>query len=168
MERGFEFLDEFPQLFRIDVADGKELETLRTPALDVESLHRLELCPVTFGANSLRDEEIDYMCAASVDDRSDGLAINIIEPPAEQREALCRQVHDRRCDIDLAVEPWFHRMLVARLHVGEVVSLKRAHVRRHNISEHALVLIRSNDGDDEARCHRRGERRAHYEAFQQG
>jgi hypothetical protein len=44
--------------------------------------------------------------------------------PAEKREALRRQVHDRRCDIELAVEPWFHRMLVTRLHIGKVVALK--------------------------------------------
>jgi hypothetical protein len=106
---------------------------------------------VTFGGGSLRDEEIDHMRTAAIDDRSDGLAVNIVEPPAEQREALRRQVHDRRCDIELAVEPWFHRMLVARLHVGEVVALKRAHMRRHDLAKHALVLIRSNDGDDEAR-----------------
>src|SRR5437016_9299075 len=151
IERSLKFIHEFLKLFRIDVADGKELETLRTPAADVKSRHRLGLCPVTFGASYLRDEEIDHMRAASVDDRSDSLAVDVVEPAAEQREALRRQVHDRRCDIDLAVEPWFHRMLVARLHVGEVVTLKRAHMRRRDVAKHALVLIRSNDCDDEAR-----------------
>src|SRR5260221_7078455 len=150
MQRGLEFIDEFLQLFRIDVADGKELETLCTPAFDVEALHRLELRPVTFGGSSLRDEEIDHMHAAPIDDRRDGLPVDVVEPPAEQREALRRQVDDWRCDIDLAVEPWFHRMLVARLHVGEVVALKRAHMRRRHVGKHALVLIRSNDGDEEA------------------
>jgi hypothetical protein len=143
MERGLEFLDEFLQLFRIDVADGKELETLCTPALDVETLHGLGSRPVTFGGTSLRDEEIDHMRAAPIDDRRDGLAVDVVEPSAEQREALRRQVHDGRCDIDLAVEPWFHRMLVVRLHVGEVVALKRAHMRRRHVAKHALVLIRS-------------------------
>src|SRR2546429_7606509 len=83
MERLIEFLDEFLQLFRIDVADGKELETLCTPASDVKSLHRLEPRPVTFGGGSLRDEEIDHMRAAAIDDRSDGLTVNIVEPPTE-------------------------------------------------------------------------------------
>src|SRR5260370_1218588 len=62
-------------------------------------------------------------------------------PPSGNREALRYQIHDRRRYIDLAVEPRFHHMLVARLHVGQVVSLKRAHVRRHNIAKHPLVLI---------------------------
>jgi hypothetical protein len=35
MERGVEFLDEFVQLFTVDIADGKELETLRSPASNV-------------------------------------------------------------------------------------------------------------------------------------
>jgi hypothetical protein len=69
----------------------------------------------------LRDEEIDHMRAAPIDDRRDGLAVDIVEPSAEQHETLCGQVHDRRRDIDLAVEPRFHRMLVAGAHVGEVV-----------------------------------------------
>ena len=102
----------------------------------------------------MRNEEIDHVFAASIDNRGDGLAVDIVEPSAEQHEALRCQVHDRRRYIELAVEPWFHRMLVARLHVGQVVALKRAHVRRHNIAEHPLVLIRSKDRDDEARRHR--------------
>src|SRR6266699_2038311 len=140
MERSLKFVDEFLQLFRIEVADGKELETLCTPASDVESLHRLKLCRVTFGGGFLRDEEIDHMRAAPIDDRSNGLAVKIVEPPAEKREALRRQVHDRRCDIELAVEPWFHRMLVTRLHDGEVVDLKRAHMSGHHVATHAQVL----------------------------
>src|ERR1700747_2068155 len=142
MKRGVEFLDEFLQLFIVDIADSKELETLRSPASNVVSL---QLRRVTFGGGSLRNEEIDHVFAASIDNRGDGLAVVIVEPSAEQREALGCQIHDRRRYIELAVEPWFHRMLVARLHVGQVVALKRAHVRRHNIAEHPLVLIRSKD-----------------------
>ena len=80
MERGVEFLDEFLQLLWIDVADGKEFETLRGPAPDVEPLHRVELRPVLFRARCLRDEEIDHMLPASIDNRGDGLAVDIFEP----------------------------------------------------------------------------------------
>ena len=62
------------------------------------------------------------MLAASIDDRGDGLAVDIVEPSADQPEALGCQVDDRRRDVELAVEPWFHRVLVARLHVGQVVA----------------------------------------------
>ena len=43
MERGVEFLDEFVQLFTVDIADSKELETLRSPASNVVPLHCLQL-----------------------------------------------------------------------------------------------------------------------------
>ena len=88
MERGLEFIDEFLQLVRADVTDGKELETLCTPASDVKSLHRLEPRPLSFGDSSLRDEEIDHMRAAPIDNRRDRLPANIVEPPAEQRKSL--------------------------------------------------------------------------------
>src|SRR5260370_10152261 len=144
MERGVEFLDEFLQLFTVDIADSEELETLCSPASNVVSLHCLQLRRVTFGGGSLRNEEIDHVLAASIDNRGDGLAVDIFEPSAEQHEALPLQIHDRRRYIELAVEPWFHHMLVARLHVGQVVPLKRAYVCRHNIPKHTLLLIRSH------------------------
>ena len=134
MESGVVFLDEFLQLLCIDVADGKEFQTLCGPAPNVESLHRL-IRPMMFRARTLRDEEIDHMRSAPIDDRSDGSPANIVEPPTDQPEALRRQIHDRRRDIDLAAEPWFHGVLVARLHVGEVLALKRAHMCRDDVAE---------------------------------
>src|SRR6516225_6931172 len=80
MERGVEFLDEFLQLFTVDIADSEELETLRSPASNVVSLHCLQLRRVTFGGGSLRNEEIDHVLAASIDNRGDGLAVDIVEP----------------------------------------------------------------------------------------
>src|SRR5262249_32497552 len=137
METGLEFLDELIQLFCVDVANCKEFETPRPPALDVEPLHRFELRPVICRGCLLYNKEIDHMGPAPVDDRSNGSTVDIVEPAANQREALRRQVHDRRCDVDLAIEPWFHRVLVACLHVGEVVSLKRAHMRGEDVAKYA-------------------------------
>ena len=96
-----EFVDEFLQLLWIDVADGKEFETLRGPAPDVEPLHRVELRPVLFRARCLRDEEIDHMLPASIDDGSDVLSVDIVESSADQREALRREVHHRRREVEL-------------------------------------------------------------------
>jgi hypothetical protein len=52
MERGVKFLDEFLRLFTVDIADSKELETLRSPASNVVSLHCLQLRRVTFGGSA--------------------------------------------------------------------------------------------------------------------
>ena len=101
----------------------------------------------------MRDEQIDHMRAAPIYDRRHGLAVDVVEPSAEQQKALRGQVHDRRRDIGLAVEPRLYRMLIARAHVGEMVGLKRAHMRRYDVAEQALVLVRSNDGDEEGRGH---------------
>jgi hypothetical protein len=88
MERGFEFLDEFPQLCCIEVADRKELETPRGPALDVESLHGLELRFASFRGSSLRDEEIDHMSASPIDDRSHDLAVDVVCPVMNRRASV--------------------------------------------------------------------------------
>src|SRR5260221_11943709 len=117
MERRVEFLDEFLQLFTVDIADSEELETLRSPASNVVSLHCLQLRRVTFGGGSLRNEEIDHVLAASIDNRGDGLAVDIVDPSAEQHEALRCRIHDRRHYIELSFEPWFHHLLVAPRHV---------------------------------------------------
>ena len=71
MESGVEFLDEFLQLFGIDVADGREFETLRGPAPNVESLYRLILRTMIRVFRC--DEEIDHMLSAPIDDRSTAL-----------------------------------------------------------------------------------------------
>ena len=92
----FEYLDEVPQLIGADVADRDERETPRTPVLDVEPLHRCALRRALRRGRSLRDEEIDHVRATSVDNRGDGLAVNIVKPPADQREPLGRQVDHRR------------------------------------------------------------------------
>src|SRR6267142_3717222 len=74
----FECPDEVPQLIGADVADREERETPRTPVLDVEPLHRRAFRRALRGGRSLRDEEIDYVHATSVDDRGDGLAVDIV------------------------------------------------------------------------------------------
>src|SRR4029450_5687946 len=117
----FEFVDEIMQLISIEVADREEIKTLCTPALDVKSLHRLELSVVICRPRPLCNKEIDHMRSPSIDDRSDVFAVDIVEPPTDEREALSRQVDNRRRDGDLAVKPWFHRVLVARLHISKVL-----------------------------------------------
>src|SRR5258705_415356 len=65
-------------------------------------------------------EHVDHVLAASVDECGEGVAIEVIEPAAQQGEALARQLRHGRRKVEPAVEPWLHRMVVARGHVGEV------------------------------------------------
>src|SRR3954469_9190624 len=99
MQPCFELGAEFLQLLGIDVADGPEFEAIRVPAPDVESLDLLDLRAAAFRGRGRRDEEIDHMGPASIDDGGDRTAVYVDEPPADQPEALRGQVDDRRRDL---------------------------------------------------------------------
>ena len=51
-----------------------------------------------------------------------------VEAPADQREALGSEVAHRDAEVDLALEPRFHRVLVGGDHVRQVPGLQRAQV----------------------------------------
>jgi hypothetical protein len=59
-------------------------------------------------------------------------------------------------------------MLVAGLHVDQVVSLKRAQKRRDHVAHDDLILTRADNGDHEERRRRCGQRRSQREALEQG
>src|SRR4051795_11878793 len=104
--RGFELAPEVFQLVGAEIAHRPEREARLGPAADVEALQGFDCGAVPLGA--LRDEQIDDVHAAPVDQRGDGLAVEIVEPAADQREALRGQVNQRRRDIKTSVEPRLH------------------------------------------------------------
>src|SRR6202035_5204459 len=93
---------------------------------DVETLHDFVLDAVDRGAQRLADEQIDYVLAPAVDDRSHRLAVDVIEPAADQGKTLRGQIDDRRGDVELAVEPRLDGVLVAGFDVSQVAGLQRA------------------------------------------
>ena len=98
------------------------------------------------------------MNAPPVDERRGRLAVNVVETATDQREALRGQVDDRRREVDAAVEPRLHRVLVGRQHVGEMVGLQRAQMRRDRLAENAVVLaLAQDDQADAGRRQRRGD-----------
>src|SRR5579863_10537961 len=70
------------------------------------------------------------MLLSLIDKRGYRTAIGIIEAPAYERKASRGEVHDRRREIELAIEPGLHRVLVGGLHVVQVTRLQRADVAR--------------------------------------
>ena len=70
------------------------------------------------------------MLAPLVNDRGYCTAIEIVEPAADERKTLRRQVHDRRSKIQFALEPRFHGVLVGRGDVGAMVCHQRSHMAR--------------------------------------
>src|SRR5260370_35988910 len=76
-----------------------------------------------------------------VDKRGDIAMIQIVQTAADQREAFVREVYDRRSEIEFAVEPRLHGVLVGGLNVKQVSGLQRANVTRYDLlSERIRVL----------------------------
>src|SRR6266436_753246 len=108
MERGVEFLDEFLQLFTVDIADCEELETLRSPASNVVSLHCLQLRCVTFGGSA--HDRIGPL-ASGIRPRRFGLRCSRYRLPALM------------ADLDIA-QTFAERGYITR---GETIALRRSH-----------------------------------------
>src|SRR5580693_8409591 len=147
------FLAEFIELAGIDVADHPQIEAALAPMADVKSLHGFVLDAVDCGAQWLADEQIDHVLAPVIDDRGHRLAVDVIEPAADQGKTLRRQVDDRRGDVELAVEPRLDGVLVAGFDVGQMAGLQRAQMRRHDVAGDLLILVVADHGNDEARGH---------------
>src|SRR4029077_15885904 len=153
MQRGGEFLAELVELAGIDIADRPQIEAGFAPMADVEALHGFVIDATDRGAQRLRDEEIDHVLAAAIDDRRHRLAVDVIERAADQGESLPGQVDDRRRDVELAVEPRLDGVLVAGFDVGQMSGLQRAQMRRHDVAGDLLILVVMDDGNDETCSH---------------
>src|SRR5260370_12072359 len=78
------------------------------------------------------DEDVDEMLAPRVDQHGNGAPVNNIEPAALQRKSIPHKIVDRRREIELAIKPRLHRVLVGRLHVLQMSRLKRTEMRIHD------------------------------------
>jgi hypothetical protein len=79
------------------------------------------------------------MFSALVDQRGDLAPFEIIEASANQRKAVARQIFDRRREIELAVEPRFHRVLIRGGHIHQVAGFERPQVAAENCRHKPLV-----------------------------
>src|ERR1700728_1371375 len=160
VQRDRNLLNEFTEFFAVKVADSPEVQSLIRPIAHVIALNGRGDQGRVFGPQSLGNEEIYDVFAAFIDHRSHRLAINIVEPSAQQGEALRRQIDDRRRDVDLAVEPRFYGVLIAGLDVHQVSGLERANVGRHHFAGDRMFLVVADNGQHQARGERAGEHRA--------
>ena len=150
--RALEFLAEIRKLVLCEIADSPKIQPAFAPVTDVEALDRLDLCGPPFGARRLRHEQVDDVLAAAIDHGADGAGIDIIEPAADQGKALRGEVDYRRRDVELAVEPRFHGVLVGGNHVGEMTGLQRTQMRRYDLRLNALdVILTQHDRDQTGR-----------------
>ena len=73
------------------------------------------------------------MFAPSIDQSRDGAVIDNVQAAAEQRKSLIGEISNWRREIQLAGEPWLHRVLIGRNYVGEMSRLKRSQMRIDNL-----------------------------------
>src|SRR5262249_5652697 len=84
----FEFCAEFLELFGIEIADCQQVQPLLAPSSYIESLHDLNLGRWQSEPLALRHKQIDNVHATAIDDRSYRLAVNKIEPAADQSKTF--------------------------------------------------------------------------------
>src|ERR1700738_4911629 len=65
------------------------------------------------------------MLSASIYEDGNGPAMDNIQAPALKGKALVREITDRWREIELAVEPGFHRVLIRRHNIFKVAGLQR-------------------------------------------
>src|SRR5207248_7087236 len=66
------------------------------------------------------DEQVDDMLVVLENQSAHDAVVNVIEPTADQRKALGRQVKHGRRGIELAVEPRLDRVLVRSRYIREM------------------------------------------------
>src|SRR5215469_6299035 len=116
----------------------------------------------------LRNEQIDHVFATLINDRGNGLAVNVIQAPAKESKAFRGQIHDRRSYVDPAVEPRLDGVPIAGLNIHQMTGLQRTDVRRYNFFGDRLVLIPADDREDETGRSRRGKHGAHCKSAEEG
>src|SRR5580693_6518920 len=120
-------------------------------------------CWIRYGIRRSRpDVQVNDVPVVPVDERSNRPAVDIVEPPANQREAPCREILDRWGEIDATVEPWLNRMLVGRDDIFEMARLQRPYMRGNQLLGQILLGRgqnqkgqRSGAGDADAEANRR-------------
>ena len=113
LELGYEGLE----VFAGDVGDGPEGHAAARPVKDVVARARLRgRWRVSAGRRPY--EHINVMEAPLVYEGGDGTAVGVIEPATHERESRRGQVHDRRREIEFAVKPRLHCVLIGGYDVG--------------------------------------------------
>src|ERR1700730_11285993 len=111
-------------LIRREIRDGAIGDAVPCPIKDVISLARLLSGFYSIFPRSGPNEEINRMHSALIDQGRHRLAIEIIEPSADERKSFRRKVVDRRSKVQFAVKPRFHGVLIGGGNIGQMIGHK--------------------------------------------
>src|SRR5262249_54543610 len=97
------------------------------------------------------------MQMTSIDEDGRGATVDVVEASTGERKAPVGEVDDRWRDIQLAVEPWLHGVLIRCGHVRQMARLERSDMPGDQLLLEGIVASGSNDEQSQAR--RQGQRR---------
>jgi hypothetical protein len=128
-ERGAQQLE----LARIDVRNRPELEAALLPTHDV-----VAVAPCRNGKRPLvrvdrPHKHVDDVLPAPIDHGGDDPAVQVIEPAADEREALLRELDDRRGESDFSSEPRLHDVPIGGDYINEMGGQQLSHVARDQL-----------------------------------
>ena len=80
------------------------------------------------------------MLSKLINERGHIPVANIVQPPADQRITLIGQIANRRREVELAVKPRLHRVLVRGHNIHQVSGLERSNMARHELLGNQIAL----------------------------
>jgi hypothetical protein len=87
------------------------------------------------------------MSAASIDERGDSAAVNKVQAPTLQREAVVREIVHWKCKLNFAVKPLFHGLLIVGSDTSYVARLQRVLMRLDNfLGKFGLIVVAAKLG----------------------
>lgn len=126
-------LGELLEFCGVEVGGSAEIHSILLPEDQVVSADRPDFHEIGWFSFAGPDKHVDEMFLALVDERCDIAMIQIIEASADEREAFTREIRDRRSEVEFAVEPRLHGVLVRGFDVIQMSRLKRADMVRDDL-----------------------------------
>src|SRR5712692_9798777 len=159
----FEELLKSLQIVSVDIGNSPVVEVRVNPMEKLIALarHRLR------GCGRIRfcrpNKHVNEMFAPLVNQGCDRPVLKIIETATNQRKPFAGKVDDRRCEIELCVQPRFHGVLVGGSDVSKMICHQRTHMAGDELRRQELIGSRSLQSrqyvpaDDGCEKDRRGE-----------
>src|SRR4030095_1051515 len=91
------------------------------------------------------DVHVDHMLVTSIDEDGGSTTVDVVEASTNQRKTPVGEVNDRWRDVQLAIEPWLHGVLIRCGHVRQVVCLERSDVAGNQLLLKAIIVSSRDD-----------------------
>ena len=138
----FEQLLERLQIAIANVGNGPVIEVGVNPMEQMVTLASYDLLRFARPGRLWPDKQINEMLAPLVNQSRYRAVIEIIKPTTNQWKPVTGQIDDRRCKIELGIQPRFDSVLIGGSYVSEMVCHKRTHVTSDKLRRQELIGTR--------------------------